>query len=263
MSDWFAGLGGERAQMAIIWTAGALVLLVVVLVLVRMFRSGSGPFVAGGRNRRPRLAVTDAANVDNNRRLILVRRDDVEHLLLVGGPSDIVVEQNIRPLAPRPQAGPDEAARHQQQRYKAAATPAAAVTTAGTANAQMPVEPVAPAPQVVTPARRPEAEPVAPQRASEPAREAPTPEPKVETPAPSPQPAPPVQQASTVKPPPATEATPPAPALATADSSYEAPAPQADTAPRHQNADPAREAERASLEDEMTRLLEDISDDRR
>src|SRR5262249_17504940 len=33
--------------------------------------------------------------VDNRRRLILVRRDNVEHLLMIGGPSDIVVEPNI------------------------------------------------------------------------------------------------------------------------------------------------------------------------
>src|SRR6187401_3618741 len=47
------------------------------------------------RGRMPRLAVIDAAPVDGRRRLVLVRRDNVEHLLMIGGPSDIVVEQNI------------------------------------------------------------------------------------------------------------------------------------------------------------------------
>src|SRR6185295_10656309 len=47
------------------------------------------------RGRMPRLAVIDAAAVDGRRRLVLVRRDNVEHLLLIGGPSDFVVEQNI------------------------------------------------------------------------------------------------------------------------------------------------------------------------
>src|SRR5438270_249515 len=50
---------------------------------------------AGQRGRQPRLAVIDAAPVDGRRRLVLVRRDNVEHLLLIGGPSDFVVEQNI------------------------------------------------------------------------------------------------------------------------------------------------------------------------
>jgi hypothetical protein len=57
----------------------------------------------------PRLAVIDAAAVDGRRRLVLVRRDNVEHLLMIGGPSDIVVEPNIvratpgrDQMAPRP-----------------------------------------------------------------------------------------------------------------------------------------------------------------
>jgi flagellar protein FliO/FliZ len=62
--------------------------------LVRRFagnRLGSN----ANRGRMPRLAVIDAAAVDGRRRLVLVRRDNVEHLLMIGGPSDIVVEQNI------------------------------------------------------------------------------------------------------------------------------------------------------------------------
>jgi hypothetical protein len=48
----------------------------------------------------PRLAVIDAAAVDGRRRLVLVRRDNVEHLLMIGGPTDIVVEPNIVRAAP-------------------------------------------------------------------------------------------------------------------------------------------------------------------
>jgi hypothetical protein len=61
---------------------------------VRRFGTGR----LGGANlrgRQPRLAVIDYASVDGRRRLILVRRDNVEHLLMIGGPSDIVVEPNI------------------------------------------------------------------------------------------------------------------------------------------------------------------------
>ena len=60
----------------------------------------------------PRLAVIDAAAVDGRRRLVLVRRDNVEHLLMIGGPTDIVVEPNIvratparDQMAPRPAVG--------------------------------------------------------------------------------------------------------------------------------------------------------------
>jgi flagellar protein FliO/FliZ len=56
------------------------------------------------RGRMPRLAVIDAAAVDGRRRLVLVRRDNVEHLLMIGGPTDIVVEPNIvRAVASRDQ----------------------------------------------------------------------------------------------------------------------------------------------------------------
>jgi hypothetical protein len=62
--------------------------------LVRRFASNR---LGGGnaRGRQPRLAVIDAANVDARRRLILIRRDNIEHLLMIGGPTDIVVEPNI------------------------------------------------------------------------------------------------------------------------------------------------------------------------
>jgi len=61
---------------------------------VRYFGSGriGG---AGARGRQPRLGVIDYASVDARRRLILVRRDNVEHLLMIGGPTDVVVEANI------------------------------------------------------------------------------------------------------------------------------------------------------------------------
>lgn len=47
------------------------------------------------RGRMPRLAVIDAAAVDGRRRLVLVRRDNIEHLIMIGGPSDVIVETNI------------------------------------------------------------------------------------------------------------------------------------------------------------------------
>src|SRR5262245_50896966 len=62
------------------------------------------------RGRQPRLAVIDAASLgDGRRKLVLIRRDNVEHLVLIGGPSDIVVEQNI--VRAVPVAPPREAAR--------------------------------------------------------------------------------------------------------------------------------------------------------
>ncbi len=97
MLDWFEGLAGPAFATAVLWTFAALILLVIVLVIIKLIRSMTfGTFVAGGRNRKTRLAVMDATAVDSHRRLVLVRRDDIEHLILIGGPTDVVVEREIR-----------------------------------------------------------------------------------------------------------------------------------------------------------------------
>ncbi len=86
---------------------------------VRRFGSGRLGRV-GTRGRQPRLAVVDYASVDGRRRLILVRRDNVEHLLMIGGPTDVVVESSIlragataarEVVAPRPPAVAEAPAR--------------------------------------------------------------------------------------------------------------------------------------------------------
>ena len=45
--------------------------------------------------RERRLAYVERAHLDGGRKLVLIRRDDVEHLLLVGGPIDLVIETGI------------------------------------------------------------------------------------------------------------------------------------------------------------------------
>lgn len=83
------------------------VLLGLTVVIVRALSGrGRGP---GGRSRQARLAVMDSVPVDQKRRLILVRRDDVEHLLLIGGNRDLVVEPSIPRGLPREQTQPREA----------------------------------------------------------------------------------------------------------------------------------------------------------
>src|SRR6202789_964165 len=91
-----------------------LALIGVAAWLVRRF-AGNRLGANTNRGRMPRLAVIDAAAVDGRRRLVLVRRDNIEHLLMIGGPTDIVIEPNIvratsgrDQLPPRPAvASPD------------------------------------------------------------------------------------------------------------------------------------------------------------
>lgn len=85
---------GENLVVAVMGVGIAFVALFLVLWLIRR-RGGPAPFLKGGRNRQPRLQVLDATAVDARRRLVLVRRDNVEHLIMIGGPTDIVVESGI------------------------------------------------------------------------------------------------------------------------------------------------------------------------
>jgi len=61
-----------------------LALIGVAAWLVRRF-AGNRLGANTNRGRMPRLAVIDAAAVDGRRRLVLVRRDNIEHLLMIGG----------------------------------------------------------------------------------------------------------------------------------------------------------------------------------
>ncbi|HJP23563.1 MAG TPA: flagellar biosynthetic protein FliO [Alphaproteobacteria bacterium] len=70
-----------------------LALIGVLALLGRRFGllAAARPARGGGR----RLGITEVAPVDAKRRLILVRRDQTEHLVLLGGESDLVIERNI------------------------------------------------------------------------------------------------------------------------------------------------------------------------
>ena len=75
----------------------ALVVLAILYRLVFAHRLR----VPGGRTRQPRLGLVDAFSLDGQRQLVLVRRDNVEHLVMIGGPNDVLVELQInRALTP-------------------------------------------------------------------------------------------------------------------------------------------------------------------
>jgi flagellar protein FliO/FliZ len=105
-------LFGAEMPLALRFFIAFVVMLGVIGVtawVVRRFgverRSGSGT-----RGRQVRLAVIDAVEIHGRRRLVLIRRDNVEHLLMIGGPTDLVVEPNIvRAAAAREAALPARA----------------------------------------------------------------------------------------------------------------------------------------------------------
>ncbi len=64
-----------------------------VLILLVMISRAFGGRVRGRKGKR--LGVSEYRELDQSRRLMLVRRDDVEHLIMVGGGYSLVIEQNI------------------------------------------------------------------------------------------------------------------------------------------------------------------------
>ncbi|MFG1430859.1 flagellar biosynthetic protein FliO [Xanthobacter sp. V2C-8] len=140
-----------------------------------MRRLGAGmPGRAAGRGRTgPRLSIVDAISLDPRRRLVLVRRDDVEHLLLTGGTNDVVVEQNInggRAAAPARPAPPIEREAQRSVPSAAKAPLAAPRPDAAREKAQLPPAPqtealaaAAPAAALTAPAAEPRMPPRMPE----------------------------------------------------------------------------------------------------
>ena len=86
--------GGEgNSFLTAIFALGVVIVaILLVLWLLKLLFNASGN-VARGRNRR--LAVVDSLALDPKRQLLIIRRDNVEHLILTGGPQDVVVESGI------------------------------------------------------------------------------------------------------------------------------------------------------------------------
>jgi hypothetical protein len=105
----FYGIDPVRYVVAFV---AIIALMAGAFYLLRRF--GAGALASGSvRGRQPRLAVIESAAVDQRRSLLLIRRDNVEHLIMIGGPSDVVIEPNIVrgiPTAPAREAPPPRAA---------------------------------------------------------------------------------------------------------------------------------------------------------
>ena len=74
-------------------------LIAILTVAARKF--GMVPKADKHLSDKKRLGVTNVISIDAKRRLVLVRRDNQEHLLLLGPERDLVIEQNI-PVKKKP-----------------------------------------------------------------------------------------------------------------------------------------------------------------
>ena len=90
MSDW-----GLFAR-AVVALAIVLALMAAATWIARRYLVSGGLARVGGQRR---LAVVEQTVLDGKTRLMLVRRDNVEHLLVLGPAGAVVVESAIRSAA--------------------------------------------------------------------------------------------------------------------------------------------------------------------
>jgi len=135
MQQWFETLFPPDSRSFLLATVaiGVVVAFVAVVIIFRVVTHQRLRIPKAARTRQPRLGLVDAFSLDGQRQLVLVRRDNVEHLVMIGGPNDVLLESHIirsmaaspikeRDVAPVAKAGPEAAP-------KAASGPAAPVAS--------------------------------------------------------------------------------------------------------------------------------------
>ncbi|MGI9482019.1 MAG: flagellar biosynthetic protein FliO [Hyphomicrobiales bacterium] len=74
------------------YAIAAAIIFLILAVLLWIMRRAGGPV---RMKRGDRLSISETRALDKTRHLVLVQCDDEEHLLLIGGPQDIVVKTNV------------------------------------------------------------------------------------------------------------------------------------------------------------------------
>lgn len=82
--------GGETNYITMFVALAIVVILIVLSVwLIKVVGQMSQTV---GRGRQKRLSIIDSIAIDQKRQAVIIRRDEVEHLIVIGGPNDLIVE---------------------------------------------------------------------------------------------------------------------------------------------------------------------------
>jgi flagellar protein FliO/FliZ len=84
-------MGWDTTLRALLSLAAVFGLILAAGLVARRVAQTGGLVIRKGGKRR--LAVVESLNLDGRRRLMLIRKDGAEHLLLIGGSHDLLVEQ--------------------------------------------------------------------------------------------------------------------------------------------------------------------------
>lgn len=118
--------GGTESTLLNAAFALGIVLVLIVLGLwgLKVLTNATGRL----SHTRKRLIVVDKAQVDGKRQVVIIRRDDVEHVIMTGGPQDLIIESGVAvppPAQPMPMRPPHRPAAAQPARPEQPAAGAA------------------------------------------------------------------------------------------------------------------------------------------
>jgi flagellar protein FliO/FliZ len=102
MTSLFGGSAGTLLNAA--FALGIVLVLIVIGLWLLKLVSSAGQRLS--RLNEKRLQVLETATVDGKRKVMIIRRDNVEHVIMTGGPQDLVIETGIAVPEPQPMRRP-------------------------------------------------------------------------------------------------------------------------------------------------------------
>jgi hypothetical protein len=119
MTSLFGGSAGTLLNAA--FALGIVLVLIVAALWLLKLVGRAGQRL--GRVNEKRLQILETATVDGKRKVMIIRRDNVEHVIMTGGPQDLVIESGIAVPDPQPQSVRRPAARPASAAAAARSTP--------------------------------------------------------------------------------------------------------------------------------------------
>ncbi|MGF7157770.1 flagellar biosynthetic protein FliO [Bartonella heixiaziensis] len=96
MHVWLSNqIGTSAANITIGLVLFVVIITTITAIIMFLRRLNTKGYNTHRKKRPPRLTICDTLVIDRTRRLILIRRDDREHLILIGGLTDVVIESDI------------------------------------------------------------------------------------------------------------------------------------------------------------------------
>ncbi|AQX21408.1 hypothetical protein Bcsk_007680 [Bartonella sp. CDC_skunk] len=72
-----------------------IIIIVAITIVIKLLTNLNKIQFRTTSKSQPRLAICGTVAIDRIHRLVLIRRDNTEHLVLIGGPTATIIESNI------------------------------------------------------------------------------------------------------------------------------------------------------------------------